>query len=75
MVKERAVTKGYGSPCAGDCDVLVVPNITAGNILGKSLVEMAGAKMAGLVMGAKCPIVVTSRGSSSEEKYLSLIHI
>ncbi len=72
MVKERAVTKGYESPCAGDCDVLVVPNITAGNILGKSLVEMAGAKMAGLVMGAKCPIVVTSRGSSSEEKYNAL---
>lgn len=72
MVKERAVTKGYDSPCAGDCDILVVPNITAGNILGKSLVEMAGAKMAGLVVGAKCPIVVTSRGSSSEEKYNAL---
>lgn len=72
VVKERAIAKGYESPCAGDCDVLVVPNITAGNILGKSLVEMAGAKMAGLVMGAKCPIVVTSRGSSSEEKYNAL---
>ncbi len=72
IVSERAVAKGYESPCAGDCDVLVVPNITAGNILGKSLVEMAGAKMAGLVMGAKCPIVVTSRGSSAEEKYNAL---
>ncbi|MCQ1530434.1 phosphate acyltransferase [Lutispora saccharofermentans] len=72
MIKERAVTKGYDSPCAGDVDVLVVPNITAGNILGKSLVEMAGAKMAGLIIGAKCPIVVTSRGSSAEEKYLAL---
>lgn len=71
-VPERAVTKRYESPCAGDCDVLVVPNITAGNILGKSLVEMAGAKMAGLVVGAACPIVVTSRGSSSEEKYNAL---
>ncbi|MEG1858649.1 MAG: phosphate acyltransferase [Pseudoflavonifractor sp.] len=72
MVKDRAAAKGYESPCAGDCDILIVPNITAGNILGKSLVEMAGAKMAGLVMGAKCPIVVTSRGSSSEEKYNAL---
>lgn len=72
MVPQRAAAKGYESPCAGDCDILVVPNITAGNILGKSLVEMAGAKMAGLVMGAKCPIVVTSRGSSSEEKYNAL---
>lgn len=72
LVRERAVTKGYESPCAGDCDILIVPNITAGNILGKSLVEMAGAKMAGLIMGARCPIVVTSRGSSAEEKYNAL---
>ena len=73
LVPERAKTKGYDSPCAGDCDVLVVPNITAGNILGKSLVEMAGAKMAGLIVGARCPIVVTSRGSSAEEKYNALV--
>ncbi len=72
VVKEWAAVKNYVSPCAGDVDILVVPNITAGNILGKSLVEMAGAKMAGLVVGAKCPIVVTSRGSSSEEKYNAL---
>lgn len=71
-VPARAVAKRYESPVAGDADVLVVPNITAGNILGKSLVEMAGAKMAGLVVGATCPIVVTSRGSSSEEKYNAL---
>jgi phosphate butyryltransferase len=73
LVKERAKAKGYTSPCAGDVDILVVPNITAGNILGKSLVEMAGAKMAGLVIGAKCPIVITSRGSSAEEKYNALM--
>jgi phosphate butyryltransferase len=73
LVKERAAVKGYESPCAGDADILVVPNIHAGNILGKSLVEMAGAKMAGLVIGAKCPVVLTSRGSSGEEKYYSLV--
>lgn len=72
VVKERAIEKGYNSPCAGEVDILVAPNITAGNILGKCLVEMAGAKMAGLVIGARCPIVVTSRGSSAEEKYLAL---
>ncbi|MDR3145967.1 MAG: phosphate butyryltransferase, partial [Treponema sp.] len=53
--------------------ILVVPNIHAGNMLGKSLVEMAGAKMAGLIVGAACPIVLTSRGSSGEEKYNSLV--
>lgn len=73
LVKERAEIKGYSSPCAGEADILIVPNIHCGNILGKSLVEMAGAKMAGLVMGASCPIVLTSRGSSAEEKYNSLV--
>jgi phosphate butyryltransferase len=73
MVKERSIVKGYESPCAGDADILVVPNIHAGNLLGKSFVEMAGARMAGLVIGAGCPIVLTSRGSSSEEKYNSLV--
>ena len=73
LVKERSVVKGYESPCAGDADILVVPNIHAGNILGKTLVEMAGAKMAGMILGARCPIVLTSRGSSAEEKYNSLI--
>ena len=56
-----------------DADILVVPNITVGNILGKALVYSAGARMAGLVVGAKAPIVLTSRGSTSEEKYLSLV--
>ncbi|NLJ34103.1 MAG: bifunctional enoyl-CoA hydratase/phosphate acetyltransferase [Firmicutes bacterium] len=70
--KERSIAKGYVSEVAGDVDILVAPNITAGNILGKCLIEMAGAKMAGLILGAKAPIVVTSRGSSREEKYLSL---
>lgn len=73
MVKERSVVKGYESPCAGDADILLVPNVHAGNILGKSLTEMAHAKMAGLIMGAKCPIVLTSRGSSEEEKFNSLM--
>ncbi|MFQ8601806.1 MAG: bifunctional enoyl-CoA hydratase/phosphate acetyltransferase [Anaerovoracaceae bacterium] len=73
LVKERARTKKYESLCAGEADILVVPNIHAGNILGKSLVEMAGAKMAGLVLGAECPIILTSRGSSYEEKFNSLM--
>ncbi|HPW18119.1 MAG TPA: bifunctional enoyl-CoA hydratase/phosphate acetyltransferase [Candidatus Aminicenantes bacterium] len=73
VVKERAEVKGFVSEVAGDADILVVPDIHAGNILGKCLVELAGAKMAGLILGARAPIVVTSRGSSAEEKYLSLV--
>ena len=70
---ESAEIKGYKSEVTGDTDILVVPNITVGNILGKSLVYSAEAKMAGIVVGAKVPIVLTSRGSSAEEKYLSIV--
>ncbi|MHC1720486.1 MAG: bifunctional enoyl-CoA hydratase/phosphate acetyltransferase [Clostridiaceae bacterium] len=73
MNKESGIIKGFNSPVAGDPDILVVPNITAGNILGKCLVYSAGAKMAGFIVGAKVPIVLTSRGSTAEEKYLSLV--
>ena len=72
MSKESASIKGFESPVTGEADIIVVPNITVGNILGKSLVYSAGAKMAGFIVGAKVPIVLTSRGSTSEEKYLSL---
>jgi phosphate butyryltransferase len=73
MSKESAEIKGYKSEVVADADILVVPNITTGNILGKSLVYSAEAKMAGFVIGAKVPIVLTSRGSTAEEKYLSLV--
>lgn len=72
MSKKSASIKGFVSPVTGEADIIVVPNITVGNILGKSLVYSAGAKMAGFIVGAKVPIVLTSRGSTSEEKYLSL---
>jgi phosphate butyryltransferase len=73
MSRESAEIKGFSSSVIGDADILVVPNITAGNILGKSLIYSAGAKMAGFIIGAKVPIVLTSRGSTTEEKYLSLV--
>lgn len=72
MNKESAKIKGYDSPVVGDVDILVTPNISAGNILAKSLIYSGKAKMAGVILGAKVPIVLTSRGSSSEEKYLSI---
>lgn len=73
MSKEIAAFKGFESPVSGDCDVLVAPNIHAGNIMGKMLTITCGAKLAGMVVGAQCPIVMTSRGSSAEEKYLSIV--
>jgi len=71
--KEIAAFKGFESPCAGDCDVLLAPNIHAGNIMGKMLTVTCGAKMAGFIVGARCPIAMTSRGSSVEEKYTSIV--
>lgn len=73
MDKEIAKTKKYESPVAGNADILVAPNIHAGNIMGKMLAVTCEAKMAGFIVGAKCPIVLTSRGSSTEEKYLSIV--
>lgn len=73
LVKEKAEIKKYDSPAAGEVDVLVAPNLCTGNCVSKAMVEMGGARMAGLIMGAKVPIVVTSRASSAEEKYLSLV--
>lgn len=71
--KEVCEIKGYESPCAGDCDILIAPNIHAGNLMGKMLTVTCGAKMAGFITGAKCPIAMTSRGSTAEEKYNSIM--
>lgn len=73
MVPELSAVKGYTAcPCCGDFDILLVPEIVVGNVLGKCLTYTCGAHMAGVVMGCKVPIVLTSRGSSAEEKYYSL---
>ncbi|MEG1559529.1 MAG: phosphate acyltransferase [Clostridia bacterium] len=72
MVKELSEIKGYDCPCTGDFDILLVPEIVVGNVLGKAFVYTCGGRMAGLVLGCKVPIVLTSRGSSAEEKYYSL---
>jgi phosphate butyryltransferase len=69
---EAAAIQGYRSPVAGDADVIIGPNIHTGNALGKSITVLGGGRMAGIVVGARVPVIVTSRGSSSEEKYLSL---
>ncbi|HCX61533.1 MAG TPA: phosphate butyryltransferase [Clostridiales bacterium] len=71
--KESAKIKGYESPVTGEADILIAPNITTGNIMSKALLEFANGTMAGMIVGAKVPIVLTSRGATTEEKYLSLV--
>jgi len=73
MRKDIADFKGLKSRIAGDPDVLLAPNIHAGNIMGKMYAISCGGRMAGFIVGAKCPIVMVSRGSSAEEKYLSIV--
>ncbi len=70
---ESVRAKNYQSPVAGDVDIMIMPNLTAGNLTVKAIVSLGNAKMAGCVLGAQVPIVVTSRGSSLEEKYTSLL--
>ncbi|MGI6176975.1 MAG: phosphate acyltransferase [Eubacterium sp.] len=70
---ESATIKGYRHPVAGDVDILLVPDITAGNIVVKAMTGFSNTLFAGCVLGAKCPIALNSRSSTFEEKYYGLI--
>lgn len=61
---EAAKTKGIDTPVAGDVDILLAPNLEAGNMLAKELSFLANAEAAGIVVGAKVPIILTSRADS-----------
>ncbi len=69
---ESARIKKIDSPVAGDADVLVAPDIEAGNILYKCVIDLGGAQGAGLVMGAGAPVVLTSRADSAATKKASI---
>lgn len=69
---EAAKQKGLTGNTAGKADILLVPNIEAGNILYKSLMYFAGAKVGAIIQGAKAPVVLTSRADSAESKVYSL---
>ena len=69
---EAAKHKGITDPNAGKADILLVPYIEAGNIFYKSLTYMAKAQNAGMIVGAKAPVVVTSRADSDETKLNSI---
>ncbi len=67
-----AQDKGIISPVSGDVDVVVVPDLDSGNILSKNLEYLASAKMAGIVMGASAPVVLTSRSDPPRARVYSL---
>lgn len=66
-----AATKHIVSPVAGQADVLVAPDLVSGKMLAKQLIYLAGADAAGLVLGARVPIVLTSRSDGEEARVLS----
>lgn len=70
---EAAKHKGIESPVAGDADILIMPDIEAGNIFYKAMVFLGGAKVASTIVGARVPIALTSRADSDEVKLLSLV--
>lgn len=70
--EEAAKHKGIDHPVAGKADVLVVPDIEAGNVLYKSITYFAKCENAGLIVGAKAPIILTSRADSDKTKLNSI---
>ncbi|ELD8290715.1 phosphate acetyltransferase [Listeria innocua] len=71
--KEAAQHKGIKNNAAGDADILIAPNIETGNALYKSLVYFAGARVGSAIVGAKVPIVISSRNDTPENKLASFI--
>jgi phosphate butyryltransferase len=69
---KAAQMKGIESQVAGSADILITPDVESGNILAKALSYFAKGQMAGVVVGAKCPIVMPSRSDPPQQKMLSL---
>lgn len=72
LSSEAAKVKNFKSEISGDVDIIAVPFIEVGNALGKSLTYLAGATSAGIIMGAKVPIVLVSRADDYETKLYSI---
>jgi phosphotransacetylase len=66
-----AATKGIDSPVAGHADILVVPDLMTGNMLAKQMIYLAGAASAGIVLGARVPIALTSRADAVRARVVS----
>jgi phosphate butyryltransferase len=66
---EAARIKGVSSEVAGDADILVMPNLESGNVLYKVLTQFTSTELAGLLVGARCPVIITSRSDTEEVKF------
>lgn len=70
---KAAQIKGIKSEVAGDADILLVPQIESGNILFKLIAYFIESKIGGVLVGAKCPVALSSRADSEQTKYLSVV--
>lgn len=70
--KKAALIKSYDSEVAGEADIILVPNIEMGNGIGKAMTYFGGSKSAGVIMGAKAPVVLVSRADTHEAKLYSI---
>lgn len=73
LSESAAAIKKYDSPVAGDADMLLCPNLEMGNGIGKAFSLFGNATYAGVVIGAKAPIILVSRGDKAETKYYSIL--
>ena len=72
--KEACEVKGFKTEVGGDVDIILMPTIEVGNGIGKAFTSAAGAKSAGIIMGAKAPIVLVSRADTHESKLYSIAY-
>lgn len=72
--KEACEVKGFKTEVGGDVDIILMPTIEVGNGIGKAFTYAAGAKSAGIIMGAKAPIVLVSRADTHESKLYSIAY-
>ena len=72
--KEACKVKGFKTEVGGDVDIILMPTIEVGNGIGKAFTYAAGAKSAGIIMGAKAPIVLVSRADTHESKLYSIAY-
>ena len=71
--KEIADFKNFESPVAGEVDCVIMPSMVTGNCVGKSWTVSSDGRMTGIIVGAKAPVVLTSRGSGADEKFYSIV--
>ena len=71
MSEEAADVKGISSPVAGRADIIVVPDMESGNLVYKYMSVVTGADAAGIVLGARVPVILTSRADSVRTRLAS----